>query len=112
MSDLRIKYLVIQGIMTQYLITVRFTRESDAPAHLYLLEGELAPDELQRLTSELLHDPVVQEADWCALEDLADVESSVAFVPAQARVSRRSPALSDVEGFVVEVAFKPGVTDN
>jgi phosphoribosylformylglycinamidine synthase subunit PurSL len=86
----------MQGIMTQYLITVRFTREPDAPAHLYLLEGELAPDDLPRLTSELLHDPVVQEVDWCALEDLATVESSV--------VGGRSS--------VVEVAFKPGVTDN
>ena len=76
--------------MPQFLITVRFTRDPDAPAHLYLLEGELAPDDLQRLTSELLHDPVVQVATWCALSDLAEENSS----------SR------------VEVAFKPGVTDN
>ena len=49
--------------MTQYLVTVRSTRDPDAPAHLYLLEGELASDDLQRLTGELLHDPVVQEAN-------------------------------------------------
>src|SRR4051794_4698242 len=82
--------------MTQYLITVRSMRDPNAPAHLYLLEGELAPADLQRLTGELLHDPVVQVAGWCALSELADDNSSV--------VDRRSSA--------VEVAFKPGVTDN
>jgi phosphoribosylformylglycinamidine synthase II len=76
--------------MTQYLVTVRSTRDPDAPAHLYLLEGELSPDDLQRLTSELLHDPLVQAATWCALSDLTEDNSSS----------------------VVEVAFKPGVTDN
>src|SRR3954452_23360729 len=75
--------------MTQYLITVRSTREPDAPAHLYLLEGELSSDDLQRLTSELLHDSVVQAASWCTLGDLAEDHVSS-----------------------VEVAFKPGVTDN
>src|SRR5690349_1074010 len=75
--------------MTQYLITVRSTREPDAPAHLYLLDGELAPDDLQRLAGELLHDPVVQAASWCALGELKD----------------------ELEA-AVEVAFKPGVTDN
>src|SRR5215212_2694526 len=82
--------------MTQYLITVRSTREPNAPAHLYLLEGELAPDDLQRLTSELLHDSMVQEADWCSLAELDEQTSSVVGRPSS----------------VVEVAFKPGVTDN
>src|SRR5215210_842851 len=82
--------------MPEYLVTVRSTRDPDAPAHLYLLEGELASDDLQRLTSELLHDSVVQEVDWCALAELGEQASSV--------VDRRSS--------VVEVAFKPGVTDN
>ncbi len=99
--------------MPQYLITVRSTRDPDAPAHLYLLEGELSPDDLQRLAGELLHDPVVQQADWCALSDLTEDNSSSV-------VGSRSPVLpfgtaqgsSGVEGSVVEVAFKPGVTDN
>jgi len=99
--------------MPQYLITVRSTRDPDAPAHLYLLEGELSPDDLQRLAGELLHDPVVQQADWCALSDLTEDNSSSV-------VGSRSPVLpfgtaqgsSAVEGSVVEVAFKPGVTDN
>jgi len=82
--------------MPEYLATVRSTRNSDAPAHLYLLEGELSSDDLQRLTSELLHDPVVQEVDWCSLAELGEQASSV--------VGRRSS--------VIEVAFKPGVTDN
>jgi phosphoribosylformylglycinamidine synthase II len=76
--------------MTQYLVTVRSTRDPDAPAHLYLLEGELSSDDLQRLTSELLHDTLVQAATWCGLSDLTEDNSSS----------------------VVEVAFKPGVTDN
>ncbi len=83
--------------MPEYLITVRSTREPDAPEHLYLLEGGLSSDDLQRLTSELLHDSVVQEAAWCTLGDLAESKSSSV-------VGRRSS--------VVEVAFKPGVTDN
>src|SRR5689334_1304786 len=90
-------YLVIQANMTQYLITVHSTREHDAPANLYLLEGQLTPDELERLTSELLHDPVVQQADWCALGNLSEDSSP--------SVVGRPPS-------VVEVAFKPGVTDN
>src|SRR5215212_3607368 len=81
--------------MPEYLVTVRSTRDPDAPAHLYLLEGELASDDLQRLTSELLHDSVVQEVDWCSLVELGE-QAPV--------VGRRSS--------VVEVAFKPGVTDN
>src|SRR5690349_311714 len=82
--------------MPQYLITVRSTREPDAPAHLYLLEGELTPDDLQRLSGELLHDPVVQEVDWRVLAELGQQAPPV--------VGHRSSA--------VEVAFKPGVTDN
>ncbi|MEO7910858.1 MAG: phosphoribosylformylglycinamidine synthase subunit PurL, partial [Roseiflexaceae bacterium] len=75
--------------MAEYLVTVRSTRAPDASAHLYLLEGELSSDDLQRLTSELLHDPVVHTATWCTLNDLAEATSST-----------------------IEVAFKPGVTDN
>jgi phosphoribosylformylglycinamidine synthase len=64
---------------------------------LYLLEGELSSDDLQRLTSELLYDPLVQTADWRALGDLAE--------------DRAMPAGHQASS-VVEVAFKPGVTDN
>jgi phosphoribosylformylglycinamidine synthase II len=83
--------------MTQYLITVQSTRDPDAPAHLYLLEGELSSEDLQRLTSELLHDPVVQAATWCALSDLSEDSSS---------------SVAGGRASVAEVAFKPGVTDN
>jgi phosphoribosylformylglycinamidine synthase len=84
--------------MPEYLVTVRSTRDHDAPAHVYLLEGELSSDDLKRLTGELLYDSVVQVATWCALNDLAE--------------DKWSPAPSDIESSVVEVAFKPGVTDN
>jgi phosphoribosylformylglycinamidine synthase II len=82
--------------MPQYLVTVRSRRDPDAPQQLYLLDGELAAADVQSLTDELLHDSVVQEAAWCPLGDLAKRESSSV-------AGRRS---------FVEVAFKPGVTDN
>jgi phosphoribosylformylglycinamidine synthase len=82
--------------MTQYLITVRSRRELDAPAQLYLLDGDLASADLRRLTGELLHDPVVQEAAWIPLGELVKDSAPVA----DSRLS------------VAEVAFKPGVTDN
>ncbi len=91
--------------MTQYLVTVRSTRDPAAPAHLYLLEGELASDDLQRLTNELLHDSVVQAAAWCAISDLAEDNPS----PDPPFDTLRNRG---VEGSVVEIAFKPGVTDN
>jgi phosphoribosylformylglycinamidine synthase len=83
--------------MTQYLITVWSKRDRGAPAHLYLLDGELSHDDLRHLTCELLHDPVVQAAEWRALSDLAEDA-----LPSPARG----------RSHVVEVAFKPGVTDN
>ncbi|HEU5100298.1 MAG TPA: AIR synthase-related protein, partial [Roseiflexaceae bacterium] len=82
--------------MTQYLITVRSRRHVDAPVQLYLLDGDLSSTDLQRLTGELLHDPVVQEAAWISLSQLA--EDTFSAVGAHESV--------------VEVAFKPGVTDN
>ena len=60
-----------------------------APQHLYLLDGELAAPELDQLTGDLLHDPVVQQAEWHTL-----------------------PQLDSAPGAAAEVAFKPGVTDN
>ena len=75
--------------MAHYLVTVRARHDAAAPQHLYLLDGELATPEIDRLARELLHDPVVQQAAWCALAQLA-------------------PA----DGAAAEVAFKPGVTDN
>jgi phosphoribosylformylglycinamidine synthase len=76
--------------MTQYLVTVRARHDEAAPQHLYLLDGELTAAEIQQLTSELLHDPVVQDATWHPLDQLEPVG-----MPAYA-----------------EVAYKPGVTDN
>jgi phosphoribosylformylglycinamidine synthase len=96
-SSITYLHLKLQGAMPEYLVTVRSTRDPAAPAHLYLLEGELASADLERLSSELLHDSVVQEVDWRPLGELVeDTTVSVA--------GRRSS--------VVEVAFKPGVTDN
>jgi phosphoribosylformylglycinamidine synthase II len=76
--------------MPQYLVTVRARRDAEAPEHLYLLDGELATAEIQQLTTELLHDSVVQTAAWQSLDQLNSIE-----LPAFA-----------------EVAYKPGVTDN
>ncbi|HEU4325083.1 MAG TPA: phosphoribosylformylglycinamidine synthase subunit PurL [Roseiflexaceae bacterium] len=79
--------------MPQFLVTARSRHEREAPQALYLLDGALAPADIERLTAELLHDPVVQQASWCALDDLgSDTAASAAAV--------------------VEIAYKPGVTDN
>jgi phosphoribosylformylglycinamidine synthase subunit PurSL len=74
--------------MTQYLVSVRSRHDPSAPHHLFLLDGALSPEAVVRLADALLHDPVVQEAVWSSLADLG---------PAPAGL---------------EVAFKPGVTDN
>jgi phosphoribosylformylglycinamidine synthase subunit PurSL len=77
--------------MTQYLVTV-CARDDAAAAHsLYLLDGDVSADELARLTGALLHDPVVQQASWCALAELPPGDGPL-------------PAAL--------VAYKPGVTDN
>jgi len=76
--------------MTQYLVTVHARRDAEAPQQLYLLDGELATAEIQQLAAELLHDSVVQVATWQPLDQLKPV---------------------DLPAFV-EVAYKPGVTDN
>ncbi|HYF65144.1 MAG TPA: AIR synthase related protein, partial [Herpetosiphonaceae bacterium] len=75
--------------MRSYLVTVR-SREASTQERLYLLAGTLGAAEVERLTSELLHDPVAQTATWEPLDG----------------------PLADPAGPLVEVAFRPGVTDN
>jgi phosphoribosylformylglycinamidine synthase len=82
--------------MADYLVTVRSRHDPNAPQHLYLLDGALSGAQIERLAGELLHDPVTQAASWCALgalDELGDTSRPGA------------PTL-------VEVAYKPGVTDN
>jgi phosphoribosylformylglycinamidine synthase len=75
--------------MPRYLVTVSHRHEPGAPEQLYLLEGDLTDLEVQQLARELLHDPVVQHVQTQQLDD---------------------PGVGDSPG--VEVAYKPGVTDN
>jgi phosphoribosylformylglycinamidine synthase subunit PurSL len=82
--------------MAQFLITVGSRRDAGAPQHGYLLDGEIGQADIERLAGELLHDPVLQEIAWCALEDLEGVDSPAVPIPMS----------------FVEVAYKPGVTDN
>ena len=79
--------------MAQFLVTARARQNPDAPQALYLFDGDLAPEAVARLAAELLHDPVVQDVAWCGLDDLAGDSAAPA-------------------GPAVEVAYKPGVTDN
>ena len=58
---------------------------------LYFIEGDLLPDECQRLALTLLTDPVTQSAEWDELP-----------------VAR--PDL-DSDASILEVALRPGVTD-
>ncbi|HEU5015331.1 MAG TPA: phosphoribosylformylglycinamidine synthase subunit PurL [Roseiflexaceae bacterium] len=80
--------------MTQYVVTVRARHDHAAPDHVYLLDGELSPNHVQRLADELLHDAVTQQATWRMLDDLASSDAE------DDQVAR------------IEVAYKPGVTDN
>ncbi len=89
--------------MPQYLVTVA-PRESSAaePAvqSLYLLAGStLADAAVAQLAAELLHDPVTQHARWCALTE--------ADLAAEARA-----AIGAAGRGVLEIAYRPGVTDN
>jgi phosphoribosylformylglycinamidine synthase len=79
--------------MAAYLVMVR-SRNTAAFQHLYLIDGGLSVADVARLASELLHDPVVQQADWQPLEALA------------------SDSDNGSEQYWVEVAYRPGVTDN
>jgi phosphoribosylformylglycinamidine synthase len=80
--------------MTRYLVSVRWRAPGHAFDHLYLIEGELEPGQMQELAGLLL-DRVVQDVAWVALDALAEDQ----FAP-QAGAS------------VIEVAYRPGVTDN
>jgi phosphoribosylformylglycinamidine synthase len=86
--------------MPHFLVTVA-PRDQAAAGEivqsLYLLSGaQLAPGDVARLVDELLHDPVVQTARWqpLAADALAD-----------------DPLPASVAG-LVELAYRPGVTDN
>jgi phosphoribosylformylglycinamidine synthase II len=86
--------------MPEYLVTIT-PREApagrEAVEMLYLLSGaELGPDALARLVEELLHDPVVQQATWCSLDTAA----------------LTAEPLSAGATTLLEIAYRPGVTDN
>lgn len=76
--------------MSSFLVTVR-SRMANTHERLYLLAGDLTRDDIALLTQELLHDPVAHTAFW---EDLS------------------GPSADLPPGACVEVAFRPGVTDN
>ncbi len=81
--------------MPAYLVTAYTRHDPAAPDHLFLLDGDLDHTAVARLTADLLHDPVVQEASWTRLDDLVD------------------EPVADADGTLrVEVAYRPGVTDN
>lgn len=82
--------------MPSYLVAVATsTASKPLRQQLYLLGGTtLTPDTVQQVVASLLHDPVVQQVEWSTLADLAALPA----LPADARV--------------IEIAYKPGVTDN
>lgn len=65
---------------------------------LYFLEDDPGPDALQRLCAFLLADPVLERAAWGPTNQAADAHAGV-------RTER------DGEIHVIEVAYRPGVTD-
>ncbi len=88
--------------MTHYLVTVTPRTPVHTPPimqSLYLLAGsQLDPAAVARLTTELLHDPVIQQATWCTLHSEALQEDPGHMLPAG--------------GHYLEIAYRPGVTDN
>ncbi|MBO9338495.1 MAG: phosphoribosylformylglycinamidine synthase subunit PurL [Chloroflexus sp.] len=83
--------------MPLYLVTVA-SRGIDGPQHLYLLAGaELTPAAVTSLAEHLLHDPVVQQVHW------QEVTSDQPLT---------DPFLPEADLLVIEVAYRPGVTDS
>ncbi|NWG21153.1 MAG: phosphoribosylformylglycinamidine synthase subunit PurL [Chloroflexi bacterium] len=82
--------------MPEYLVTVCSLHDRSAPDHLFLLDGDLAASDVARLVTELLHDPVVQVAVWASVDELAN----------------EPPSADDDRPLLVEIAYRPGVTDN
>ena len=71
---------------------------------LYFLEGELSPNDLQKIAHTLLSDPVTDHVQWQKIEG-------------NRVVSFNSPSPVQERGLggevgVIEVAYRPGVTDN
>ena len=58
---------------------------------LYFIEGQLSQEDLQQLTLKLLTDPVTQTASWMEVPTF--------------------PASPEPDSVILEVAFRPGVTD-
>ncbi|MGQ9827861.1 MAG: phosphoribosylformylglycinamidine synthase subunit PurL [Roseiflexus sp.] len=81
--------------MTAYLVTIHLPEDPAAPDHLFLIDGDLDDATVARLTTDLLYDPVVQRASWTPVDDLVD-----------------EPHSSPTAMLLVEIAYRPGVTDN
>ncbi|MGB9752837.1 phosphoribosylformylglycinamidine synthase subunit PurL [Roseiflexus castenholzii] len=81
--------------MPAYLVTVCSRHDPAEPDHLFLLDGDLDGVAVARMTTDLLHDPVVQEASWTLIDNLDD-----------------EPVAGVAGVFLVEIAYRPGVTDN
>ena len=76
--------------MAAYVITVANHDDAQTTA-LYLIGGAVSGDDISRLTTQLLCDPVIQQAAWYDLS---------------------APTLDPIARPGYEVAFRPGVTDN
>jgi len=81
---------------------------------LYFVEGQLSQDELQRLALTLLTDPVTQT---CDIRDSTfdtrktDAESRMYPTPYRDAVGTMSNIGGEAAQVIVDVAFRPGVTD-
>lgn len=88
--------------MPHYLVTVapRATATTNHTIQaLYLLAGShLDTSAVSRMTVELLHDPVVQQAVWCPITEAALAREP--FDPPGGNIN------------CLEIAYRPGVTDN
>ncbi|GAB4579924.1 MAG: phosphoribosylformylglycinamidine synthase subunit PurL [Anaerolineales bacterium] len=103
-SNLKVK---ARGILAQ-LPALGLSQKIDLKIiDLYFLEGELSPNDLQKIAHTLLSDPVTDQVQWQKIEGNR-VASFNSPSPAQKRGQSSSVELRGE----VEVAYRPGVTDN
>lgn len=83
--------------MPLYPVTVA-SRAAASPQTLYLLAGhELVPAAVSVVVDQLLRDQVVQQAHWQAVDPNHPLTD---------------PLLPETDALVLEVAYRPGVTDS
>lgn len=78
---------------------------------LYFIEGQLSPEEAQRLALELLSDPVTQKAEYAMLDGRESILDGRESILRYSNIESSNTESSNTECLMLEVAYRPGVTD-